>query len=318
MPLSIGLNAEAFEGGANGSPITVSNTIYDDITTADAGEAQFLSNPAGGGLVATYDNPSPTFRGARLAVDVPPLGPPPPGMTAEVAMDDFWEIYGDLYSGLGYTKQDLYDALLAGVGGDEGALLDQLAALIPKYHSRITRTESWHYLQDDYSPVFGAGSDGINLPLTELPGGAGASLSVQFAGAIPYLRAGGSNLIPAPRNEWFRVLVSHPEIDDDVQVTVYSAGGATLTSFVAASALSLVSTAAQHAYGAETSAPGNPLIYLRTLLDQVEIEVVPGTWSTAPPAPAVRLYPRDDARAMSSAPRQWPPVKNTRIIGGMP
>lgn len=33
-------------------------------------------------------------------------------------------------------------------------------------------------------------------------------------------------------------------------------------------------------------------------------------------APAVRLYPRDDGRGMSSAPRIWPMPKSNRIIGG--
>lgn len=39
-------------------------------------------------------------------------------------------------------------------------------------------------------------------------------------------------------------------------------------------------------------------------------------WPTSTTAPAVRLYPRDDGRGMSSAPRIWPMPKSNRIIGG--
>lgn len=35
------------------------------------------------------------------------------------------------------------------------------------------------------------------------------------------------------------------------------------------------------------------------------------------PGPVVRLFPRDDGRGMSSAPRIWPPSASQRVIGGL-
>jgi hypothetical protein len=46
--------------------------------------------------------------------------------------------------------------------------------------------------------------------------------------------------------------------------------------------------------------------------------IVDDVWLWWDGGPAVRLYPRDDGRGMSSAPRLWPPQKNRRIIGGYP
>jgi hypothetical protein len=46
--------------------------------------------------------------------------------------------------------------------------------------------------------------------------------------------------------------------------------------------------------------------------------VIDDVWLWWDGGPAVRLYPRDDGRGMSSAPRLWPPPKNRRIVGNYP
>ncbi|WP_182377902.1 hypothetical protein [Nocardioides sp. WS12] len=60
------------------------------------------------------------------------------------------------------------------------------------------------------------------------------------------------------------------------------------------------------------SGPGGPSGSIRVMADDIY------GFDGSSVAPAVRLFPRDDGRGMSSAPRIWPPPKANRVIGGYP
>lgn len=58
-----------------------------------------------------------------------------------------------------------------------------------------------------------------------------------------------------------------------------------------------------------TFVPGDPAYYgAGALVDDLSV------WIAG--SPAIRMFPRDDGRGMSSAPRIWPAPKSQRIIGG--